>query len=62
MEKRPCKAEEVAEFFRSDVSIVLQGGELKGVKGSTIIDVTEDKIVVIREGDLPLSEINMVCS
>ena len=60
--KEAFKAEEVEEYFGSDVSIVLQGGELKGVKGSTIIDVTEDKIMVIREGDLPLSEINMVCS
>ncbi len=59
--KEAFRAEEVEESFGRDVSIILQGGELKGVKGSTIIDVTGDKIGVIREGDLPLNEINTIC-
>ena len=59
--KEAFKAEDVEGFFGRDVSIILQGGELKGIKGSTIIDVTGDKIEVIREGDLPLNEINTTC-
>ncbi len=59
--KEAFKAEDVESFFGRNVTLVLQGGELKGIKGSTIIDVTGDKIEVIREGDLPLNTINTIC-
>jgi L-threonylcarbamoyladenylate synthase len=59
--KEAFSAEDVEAFFGRNVSIILQGGELKGIKGSTIIDVTGDEFEVIREGDLPLNMIKTIC-
>ncbi|MFQ5902020.1 MAG: L-threonylcarbamoyladenylate synthase [Thermodesulfobacteriota bacterium] len=56
-EKSTVTAEEVAGYFGQKVPIVLQGGGLKGVRGSTILDLTGDEIAVIREGDIPIENI-----
>jgi L-threonylcarbamoyladenylate synthase len=56
-EKAATTAGEVEAFFGQKVTMILQGGAVKGVKGSTVIDVTEGMIKVLREGDLPVEEI-----
>lgn len=40
------------------VDLIIDAGELKGGTGSTVIDVTEDPPVLIREGGISINEIN----
>jgi len=43
-------AREVYLAFDKDVNLILDGGETQGDKGSTILDVTVDPPVILREG------------
>ena len=43
--------------IRNGVDLVLDAGRLKGGVGSTVVDVTGEKPVVIREGEVPKAEI-----
>lgn len=56
--KPPCiKADQVAEYFNSAVELILDGGETQGKCPSTILDVTTDPPVIIREGMVKAEEI-----
>jgi len=56
--KPPClKADQVVEYFNSAVDIILDGGETQGKCPSTILDVTTDPPVIIREGMVKGEEI-----
>ena len=56
--KPPCtKAHQVVEYFNSSVDIILDGGETQGKFPSTILDVTTDPPVIIREGIVKVEEI-----
>ena len=47
----PCStAEEVMEALGEDIDLILDGGKTAGGKGSTVLDVTTDPPVVVREG------------
>lgn len=47
----PCvTAEEVYDCFGKAVDLIIDGGRTKGGKGSTILDVTKEPPVVLREG------------
>lgn len=39
------------------IDLILDGGELKNSHGSTIIDMSEDRLLLIREGDIPFKNI-----
>jgi L-threonylcarbamoyladenylate synthase len=43
-------AQEVYESFGSDVDLILDGGKTRGGKGSTVLDVTVEPPVILREG------------
>jgi len=49
--------EEVAAYFNGKIDVLIDGGKLPGRLGSTIVDVTTDKIKIIREGEIPSAEI-----
>ncbi|MFZ0665797.1 MAG: L-threonylcarbamoyladenylate synthase [Acidimicrobiales bacterium] len=49
-------AEEVAQAFDGSVAVVVDGGHLPG-SASTVVDLTGDKPVVLREGGVPASAI-----
>jgi len=51
------RADEVLGYFDGTIDILIDGGELKGKKGSTIVDATEEKLVILREGEITASEI-----
>ncbi|MBI5345000.1 MAG: threonylcarbamoyl-AMP synthase [Deltaproteobacteria bacterium] len=55
--KPPVTAAEVLAYFNGDLDVLIDGGELKGKTGSTVIDITGAEIKVIREGEIPASEI-----
>lgn len=43
-------AKHVQSYFGDKVDIILDGGELPPSQGSSVVDVTEDKLALIREG------------
>jgi L-threonylcarbamoyladenylate synthase len=45
-----CSAKEVLEHLGDKVNVILDGGETAGGMGSTVLDVTMDPPVVLREG------------
>ncbi|MFQ5586811.1 MAG: L-threonylcarbamoyladenylate synthase [Thermodesulfobacteriota bacterium] len=51
--KSPVTAEEVADYFDDCLDLILDGGRLSGRLGSTVVDVTGGKAVVLREGEIP---------
>ena len=54
----PCStAKEVMEAVGKDIDLILDGGKTTGRKGSTVLDVTVDPPVVIREGMVSREEL-----
>ena len=54
----PCiKADQVVEYFNNAVDLILDGGETQGKYPSTILDVTIDPPLIIREGMVKVEEI-----
>lgn len=54
----PCiNANQVVEYFNSAVDLILDGGETQGKCPSTILDVTTDLFILIREGMVKAEEI-----
>jgi L-threonylcarbamoyladenylate synthase len=50
-------AQEVIEYFRGEIAAVIDGGRSEQQVPSTIVDVSEGKVVIIREGAVPSEEI-----
>ncbi|MCJ7507335.1 MAG: L-threonylcarbamoyladenylate synthase [candidate division Zixibacteria bacterium] len=59
--ERPChSAEEVSKIFQGKIDLMLEGGEAGDNKVSTVLDVSEENLKLIREGSIPLGEIKNV--
>ena len=57
----PCfSAEDAKKIFWGKVDLILDGGESKQPVASTVLDVSEEKINLIREGSILLSQIREV--
>lgn len=56
-ENPPVSAEAVLKYFGGYIDLLIDGGRLAGTKGSTIVDARGDRIVIIREGEIPSSEL-----
>lgn len=54
-------AEEVKKQLKDKVDFVVDGGRSRGGKESTIVDVTGELPVIIREGAISYSELKRVC-
>lgn len=50
----------VNSFFGEKIGLVIDGGELEPSLGSTVVDVTEEKLVLIREGVIKEDEIEKI--
>jgi L-threonylcarbamoyladenylate synthase len=56
--KPPCiRAEQVVELFDGQLDLILDGGNTKGIHPSTVLDVTRDPPLLIREGMITAEEI-----
>ena len=53
----PLTAGEVEDYFGEKVAIIIDGGRLKGRKGSTVVDVTGGGLTTIREGEISVEEL-----
>lgn len=56
-QKPPVTAEETARYFKGSIGLLIDGGALKGTKGSTIVDASGSELKLIREGEIPSSGI-----
>ena len=50
--KSPNELSEVVDYFDGLIDIAIDGGTLAGALGSTVADVTGEKIRIIRDGDI----------
>ncbi|WP_265038384.1 L-threonylcarbamoyladenylate synthase [Wolbachia endosymbiont (group A) of Hylaeus communis] len=53
-----CKANDIPQSIKQHLSVVIEDDELVSGIESTIIDLTEDKIKVLREGAISLQTVN----
>ena len=44
-------------YFKNKVDLILDGGVLSGKLGSTIVDVTEGDLKIIRAGEIPIERV-----
>lgn len=44
-------------YFGEKIDLIVDAGELLPSRGSTVVDVSEEKLVIIREGDIPSEDI-----
>ena len=51
------RVQDLSPDLVAGVDLVLDAGELKGGKGSTVVDVTGDTVKVLREGEVPEADI-----
>lgn len=56
--KSVCKADDIPQSIKQHLSAVIEDDELVSGIESTIIDLTEDKIKVLREGAILLQTVN----
>lgn len=57
----PCtRAEEVHEYFGQAVDLILDGGQTRGGKGSTILDITKEPPEILREGIVSAQDIEKI--
>ena len=57
----PLTADEVYSQLGSKVDLIIAGGQCPGGKESTVVDVTGEKPVILREGAIPGEEVEQVC-
>ena len=57
-EKSPVTANKVMGYFGNKIDLILDGGMLYGKLGSTVIDVTEGELTVIREGEISIKQLH----
>ena len=61
--KEPARSvEEATSYFSGRVDIFLDGGRLEGKKGSTVVEVVQDKLKIIREGEISSQELERILS
>ncbi len=53
----PRRPSEVIGYFNGSIEMLIDGGELSGRYGSTIVDITENRIEILREGEIPASRL-----
>jgi L-threonylcarbamoyladenylate synthase len=49
--------EEAENYFSGEIEVFVDGGKLAAKIGSSVVEVIEDKIKIIREGEISVSEI-----
>ena len=57
----PLIADEVCSQFGDKIDLVIDGGRCPGGKESTVVDVTGERPIVLREGAISREEIERVC-
>ena len=59
--KEPARSiEEAMSYFSSRIEIFLDGGRLNGKKGSTVVEILQGQLKIIREGEIHSRELGKV--
>lgn len=59
--QRACtRADEVMEAVGNEIDLILDGGETRGGPGSTVLDVTVDPPIILRDGMVPRETLEAV--
>lgn len=53
----PRSSSEVIEYFNGSIDMLIDGGVLTGRYGSTVVDITDNRVEIIREGEIPASKL-----
>ncbi|MCK5237006.1 MAG: threonylcarbamoyl-AMP synthase [Deltaproteobacteria bacterium] len=53
-------ARECIDYFGTELSAVIDGGESTALRPSTLVDASEDKISILREGDISSNDVNKI--
>ena len=56
----PFRLDQISSHLLKEVDLVVDGGELPGRKGSTVIDFSGKEMRILRQGDLPLTRIREI--
>ena len=59
-QKPPKSAEEVLAYFEGEIDLILDGGKTALGTSSTVVDVSEGTLSIVREGAIPRKEIEAV--
>lgn len=59
-EKAPVSADEVERYFGAELDLIIDGGETRGDKSSTLLDMTSNPPVLLREGAVAVAELESV--
>lgn len=54
-EKEIADPEKIIDYFSGKVDLIVDGGETRGILPSTVVDITSQKPVILREGAIPRS-------
>jgi L-threonylcarbamoyladenylate synthase len=57
----PLTAEEVYSQLGDKVDLIIDGGRCPGGKESTVVDVTGERVMILREGAISKEELERVC-
>ncbi len=52
--------EEATGYFSGKLGVFLDGGRLEGKKGSTVVEIVQGKLRIIREGEISLADLEKV--
>ncbi|GAB4344325.1 MAG: hypothetical protein Kow0099_23670 [Candidatus Abyssubacteria bacterium] len=55
-------AQQAIDYFRGEIDAVVDGGPAPTTQPSTIVDVTTEKVVILREGAVPAQNLRAVIS
>jgi len=55
--KPPATAQEVLDYFSGSIDVLIDAGKLQGRLGSTVVDASGVEAVVLREGEVPSSDV-----
>lgn len=59
--KEPARTiDEAKNYFATDVEVFIDGGRLMSKTGSTVVEVTDEALVVIREGEIRAADIEAI--
>jgi len=58
---RALMADEVSRQFGNKIDLVIDGGRCPGGRESTIVDVTGEKPIILREGAISREELKKIC-
>ena len=52
-----CNTKHIQKYFKDKVDIILDGGECEPSRGSTVVDIADETMAIIRDGAIPADQV-----